>query len=110
VNSEPTAEERRTVEHALAASPAERGPLLHSFTTRDGMALAAMLREAAIAYTDVVARIGPSADVLAAGQPLRLRYDTLQWMFDTLVQASVDRDQRATGKPTDDPHPVHDPS
>jgi hypothetical protein len=31
-------------------------------------------------------------------------------MFDTLVRASVDRDQRATGKPTDDPHPVHDPS
>ena len=98
------------MEHALAASPAERGPLLHSFTTRAGMALAAMLREAAIAYTDVVARIGPSADVLAAGQPLRLRYDTLQWMFDTLVRASVDYDQRATGTPTDDPRPVHDPS
>ena len=98
------------MEHALAASPAERSPLLHSFTARDGMALAAMLREAAIAYTDVVARIGPSADVLAAGQPLRLRYDTLQWMFDTLVRASVDRDQRATGNPTEDPHSVHDPS
>jgi hypothetical protein len=69
-----------------------------------------MLREAAIAYTDVVARIGPSADVLAAGQPLRLRYDTLQWMFDALVRASVDRDQRATGNPTEDPHSVHDPS
>jgi hypothetical protein len=110
VNDEATAEERRTVERALAASPAERSPLLHSFTARDGMALAAMLREAAIAYTDVVARIGPSADELAAGQPLRLRYDTLQWMFDTLVRASVDREQRATGKPTDDPHPVHDPS
>jgi hypothetical protein len=74
------------------------------------MALAAMLREAAIAYTDVVARIGPSADVLAAGQPLRLRYDTLQWMFDALVRASVDSDQRATGNPTEDPHSVHDPS
>jgi hypothetical protein len=110
VNDEPTAEERRTVERALAASPAERGPLLRSFTTRDGMALAAMLREAAIAYTDVVARIGPSADVLAAGQPLRLRYDTLQWMFDALVRASVDSDQRATGNPTEDPHSVHDPS
>jgi hypothetical protein len=107
VNDEPTAEERRTVERALAASPAERGPLLRSFTSRDGMALAAMLREAAIAYTDVVARIGPSADVLAAGQPLRLRYDTLQWMFDALVRASVDLDQRATGNSTEDPHSVH---
>ena len=110
MNDEPTAEERRTVERALAASPAERGPLLRSFTTRDGMALAAMLREAAIAYTDVVARIGPSADVLATGQPMRLRYDTLQWMFDTLVRASVDRDRRATANPTEDPHSVHDPS
>jgi hypothetical protein len=110
VNDEATAEERRTVERALAASPAERSPLLHSFTARDGMALAAMLREAAIAYTDVVVRLGPGADVLAAGQPLRLRYDTLQWMFDTLVRASVDHDQRQTAKPTDDPHPVHDPS
>jgi hypothetical protein len=110
VNDEPTAEERRTVERALAASPAERGPLLQSFTASDGMALAAMLREAAIAYSDVVARIGPSAAVLAAGQPLRLRYDTLQWMFDTLVRASVDRDQRAIGKPTEDPHSTHDPS
>ena len=107
MNNEPTAEQRRTVERALAASPAERGPLLRSFTARDGMALAAILREAAIAYTDVVERIGPSADVLAAGQPLRLRYDTLQWMFDALVRASVDRDQRATGNPTEDPHPVH---
>ena len=98
------------MERALAASPAERGPLLRSFTTRDGMALAAMLREAAIAYTDVVARIGPSADVLAAGQPLRLRYDTLQWMFDALVRASVDSDQRATGTPTDTSHPVQRPS
>ena len=98
------------MERALVASPAERGPLLRSFTTRDGMALAAMLREAAIAYTDVVARIGPSADVLAAGQPLRLRYDTLQWMFDALVRGSVDLDQRATGNPTEDPHSVHDRS
>jgi hypothetical protein len=110
VNDEPTAEERRTVERALAASPAERSPLLRSFTARDGMALAAMLREAAIAYLDVAARLGPTSAVLAAGQPLRLRYDTLQWMFDALVRASVDRDQRAIGTPTEDPHSVHDPS
>jgi hypothetical protein len=108
VNDEPTAEERRTVEPALAASPAERGPLLRSFTARDGMDLAAMLCEAAIAYTDVAARLGPTSAVLAAAQPFRLRYDTLQWMFDTLVRESVDRDQRATGNPTEDPHSVHD--
>lgn len=98
------------MEQALAASPADRNSLLRSFTTQDGMALAAMLREAAIAYLDVVARLGPSSDVLAAGQPLRLRYDTLQWMFDALIRASVDRDQRAIGTPTEDPHSVHDPS
>ena len=110
MNDELTAEERRTVERALAASPAERGPLLRSFTAREGMALAVMLREAAIAYADVAARLGPTSAVLAAGQRLRLRYDTLQWMFDTLVRASVDRDQRAIGKPMEDPHSVHDPS
>ena len=110
MSQEPTAEERGTVERALAASPAERGPLLRSFTARDGMALAAMLREAAIAYTDVVARLGPNPDVLAAGQRLRLRYDTLQWMFDALVRASVDRDQHVIRTPKEDPHSVQDPS
>ena len=98
------------MEQALAASPAERGLLLRSFTTRDGLALAAMLREAAIAYTDLAARLGPTSAVLAAAQPLRLRYDTLQWMFDTLVRESVDRDQRAIGTPTEDPHSVPDQS
>jgi hypothetical protein len=110
VSQEPTAEERRTVERALAASPADRASLLRSFTTQEGLALAAMLREAAIAYLDVAARLGPTSAVLAAAQPFRLRYDTLQWMFDTLVRASVDRDQRAIGTPTDEPHSVHDPS
>jgi hypothetical protein len=32
-----------------------------------------------------------TSQAFRAGQPLRLRYDTLQWMFDILVRATLDR-------------------
>ena len=90
----PTAENRDHVERALAVMGAPREELLRHFDAGDGAALAAMLREAAMAYTDVVVRLGATAQVVQAGQALRLRYDSLQWMFDFLVRAAVDRDGR----------------
>jgi hypothetical protein len=87
----PTAEEREHVERALAATGAAREALLMVFSARDGRALAAMLHEAGKAYTDVVRPPGVTSQAFRAGQPLRLRYDTLQWMFDILVRATLDR-------------------
>ena len=86
----PTAEERQRVERALGETGAARESLLRAFAARDGLALAAMVREAAIAYTDVAVRLGPTSQVLRDGQPMRLRYDTLQWMFDFLVRTSLE--------------------
>ena len=85
----PTAEERQRVERALGETGAARESLLRAFAARDGLALAAMVREAAIAYTDVAVRLGPTSQVLRDGQSMRLRYDILQWMFDFLVRASL---------------------
>ena len=85
----PTAEERQRVELALGETGPARESLLRAFAAGDGLALAAMVREAAIAYTDVAVRLGPTPQVLRDGQSMRLRYDTLQWMFDFLVRASL---------------------
>ena len=89
VSDGPTAEERQRVERALGETGAARESLLRAFDARDRLALAAMVREAAIAYTDVAVRLGPTSQVLRDGQSMRLRYDTLQWMFDFLVRASL---------------------
>lgn len=90
IDPPPTAEERGHVERALAATGPAREELLLAFTRRDGLALVAMLHEAGRAYTDVVRPPNVSSEAFRAGQPLRLRYDTLQWMFDILVRATLD--------------------
>jgi hypothetical protein len=87
----PTVEERSHVERALAETRAAREALLVGFSARDGLALAVMLHEAGRAYTDVVRPPNVSSEAFRAGQPLRLRYDSLQWMFDTLVRVTLDR-------------------
>jgi len=73
------------------ATGAAREALLLAFTARDGLALAAMLHEAAMVYTDAVRPPNVTSASFRAGQPMRLRYDTLQWMFDILVRATLDR-------------------
>ena len=90
----PTAENRDHVERALAVMGAAREELLGRFDPGDRAALAVMLREAAMAYADEVVRLGVSAQIIQAGQALRLRFDSLQWMFDFLVRGDVDKDGR----------------
>ncbi len=88
----PTAENRDHVERALGVMGAAREELLRHFEAADRAALAVMLREATMAYMDEVVRVGVSAQILQAGQALRLRSDSLQWMYDFLVRADLDRD------------------
>jgi hypothetical protein len=87
----PTTGECGHVERALAETGAAREALLRAFFARDGLALAMMLHEAGTAYADVVRPPNVSSEAFRAGQPLRLRDDSLQWMFDILVRATLDR-------------------